>query len=190
MVPATADDQGALRGAFDEGALLVHFFGHGGRYIWRTAAPDLASQRDLFDLSDVEALAPTSRLPLVLSMTCYSAPFDHPTADSIGEKLLREPAKGAVAVFAASWRNGPREEWSRHLLEELLQPGTVGEALMRVKRKSNHLDLIRQYNLLGDPAMRLALPQFAAAPAAAAGPTDLPDEPVASDAADGRVPAP
>lgn len=190
VVPATADDQGALRGAFDEGALLVHFFGHGGRYIWRTAAPDLASQRDLFDLSDVEALAPTSRLPLVLSMTCYSAPFDHPTADSIGEKLLREPAKGAVAVFAASWRNGPREEWSRHLLEELLQPGTVGEALMRVKRKSNHLDLIRQYNLLGDPAMRLALPQFAAAPAAAAGPTDLPDEPVASDAADGRVPAP
>ena len=103
---------------------------------------------------------------------------------------MREPAKGAVAVFAASWRNGPREEWSRRLLEELLQPGTVGEALMRVKRKSNHLDLIRQYNLLGDPAMRLALPQFAAGPAAAGGPTDLPVDPVASDAADGRVPAP
>lgn len=159
VVPPTSDDQMALRAAFDEGALILHFFGHGGRYIWRTAAPDLASQRDLFDLSDVEALQPSGKLPLVLSMTCYSAPFDHPTADSIGEKLLREPGKGAVAVFAASWRNGPREAWSRFLLEELLQPGTVGEALMRAKRRSNNLDLIRQYNLLGDPALRLALPE-------------------------------
>lgn len=190
VVPPDADDQGALRGAFDEGALIVHFFGHGGRYIWRTAAPDLASQRDLFDLSDVEALEPTSRLPLVLSMTCYSAPFDHPTADSIGEKLLREPAKGAVAVFAASWRNGPREEWSRTLLEELLRPGTVGEALMRAKRRSNHLDLIRQYNLLGDPAMRLALPQPASDPAATGAPGVRPEASVAGQTADGRVPAP
>lgn len=166
VVPPTSDDQVALRGAFDEGALIVHFFGHGGRYIWRTAAPDLASQRDLFDLSDVEALAPTGRLPLVLSMTCYSAPFDHPTADSIGEKLLREPGKGAVAVFAASWRNGPREEWSRALFQELLQGGTVGEAIQRVKRRGLAPDLIRQYNLLGDPAMRLALPPSPAAPSA------------------------
>lgn len=166
VVPPTSDDQVALRGAFDEGALIVHFFGHGGRYIWRTAAPDLASQRDLFDLSDVEALSPTGMLPLVLSMTCYSAPFDHPTADSIGEKLLREPGKGAVAVFAASWRNGPREEWSRMLFEELLESATVGEAIEHVKRRSAYPDLIRQYNLLGDPALRLALPPPPAAPAA------------------------
>lgn len=168
VIPPTGDDQVALREAFDEGALIVHFFGHGGRYIWRTAAPDLASQRDLFDLSDVEALEPNGMLPLVLSMTCYSAPFDHPTADSIGEKLLREPGKGAVAVFAASWRNGPREEWSRALFEELLQGDTVGEAIVRVKRLSSHPDLIRQYNLLGDPALRLALPSTLASPAAAA----------------------
>lgn len=166
VVPPTSDDQVALRGALDEGALIVHFFGHGGRYIWRTAAPDLASQRDLFDLSDVEALSPTGMLPLVLSMTCYSAPFDHPTADSIGEKLLREPGKGAVAVFAASWRNGPREEWSRMLFEELLESPTVGEAIEHVKRRSTYPDLIQQYNLLGDPALRLALPPPPAAPAA------------------------
>lgn len=168
VVPPTSDDQVALRSAIDEGALIVHFFGHGGRYIWRTAAPDLASQRDLFDLSDVESLSPTGMLPLVLSMTCYSAPFDHPTADSIGEKFLRESGKGAVAVFAASWRNGPRQEWSRQLFAELLQPGTVGEAILRVKRRASDPDLIRQYNLLGDPALRLALPGAVASPAPSA----------------------
>ncbi|MEO8274987.1 MAG: C25 family cysteine peptidase [Thermoanaerobaculia bacterium] len=152
------EDQVALRRAFDDGALLVHFMGHGGRYIWRTAAPDFASQRDLFDLSDVERLHPSGELPVVLSLTCYSAPFDHPTADSIGEKLLREPGKGAVAVFAASWRNSPWFGWSDALFAELLRPGTIGEALQRVKRSGLSLDLLQQYNLLGDPAMRLALP--------------------------------
>ncbi len=194
VVPPTSDDQVALREAFDEGALILHFFGHGGRYIWRTAAPDLASQRDLFDLSDVEALEPSGKLPLVLSMTCYSAPFDHPTADSIGEKLLREPGKGAVAVFAASWRNGPREEWSRFLFEELLRPGTVGEALMRAKRRSESLDLIRQYNLLGDPALRLALPESAIGSAAAGpgqkAPAAPSAPPISERREDDRVPKP
>ena len=49
---------------------------------------------------------------MVLSMTCYSAPFDHPSADSIGEKFLRVPGKGAVAVLAASWRNAPYQAMS------------------------------------------------------------------------------
>ncbi len=191
VVPPNTVDQEALRAAFDEGALIVHFFGHGGRYIWRTAAPDLASQRDLFDLSDVERLQVTGKLPLVLSMTCYSAPFDHPTADSIGEKLLREPGKGAVAVFAASWRNGPREEWSRFLLEELLQPGTtVGEALMRAKRRSRSPDLVRQYNLLGDPALRLALPEATSA-SSEPGSRPAPEPaPVPERAGDDRLPPP
>ena len=57
-------------------------------------------------------------------MTCYSAPFDHPNADSIGEKFLRLPDRGAVAVVAASWRISPSEEMSRLLLEEFTKPGT------------------------------------------------------------------
>lgn len=158
-IPPAGQDQAKLRAAFDEGALLVHFVGHGGRYIWRTGPPDLATQRDLFDLKDVEQLAPNRRLPLVMSLTCYSAPFDHPTADSIGEKLLRQPGRGAVGVFAASWRNSPSEVWSRRLVDELLAPGTVGEALMRVKRALRGDDFVRQYNLLGDPALELALPK-------------------------------
>ncbi|MCB1579078.1 MAG: hypothetical protein KDI81_17550, partial [Xanthomonadales bacterium] len=58
---------------------------------------------DLFTLDDVSELKNGGRLPMVLSMTCYSAPFDNPTEDSIGERFLREAGKGAVAVFAASW---------------------------------------------------------------------------------------
>jgi hypothetical protein len=96
---------------------------------------------------------------VVLSLTCYSAPFDHPTADSIGEKLLRLDGKGAISVFAASWRNSPSRSFSEAILDEISVPGTpVGEALMRAKQSTRSRTLVETYNLLGDPAVSLALP--------------------------------
>ncbi len=147
----------ALLDAWDEGQLLVHFLGHGGRYIWRTGAPDLKKNNDLLTLEDLERLQPSARLPIVLAMTCYSAPFDHPVADSIGEKLLRLADRGAAAVVAASWRNSPRPDMSQALVEEMLRGGTIGEALQRAKQRSRDPDLVRQYNLLGDPTLPIAL---------------------------------
>ncbi len=141
------------------GQLLVHFLGHGGRYIWRTGPPDLDKNHDLFTLEHLEQLEPTSRLPVVVSLTCFSAPFDHPNADSIGEKLLRLADRGAVAILAASWRNTPSARWSVVLLDELTAPGTtVGEAVMRAKHQIRNQMFVETYNLLGDPAVPVALP--------------------------------
>ena len=151
--------QNAIRQGIDDGRLIVHFIGHGGRYIWRTGPPDLKKNHDLFTLDDVGSLTNGSRLPMVLSMTCYSAPFDNPTEDSIGEKFLREPGKGAIAVFAASWRNAPSAAYSRAVIDELLKPGaTIGEAIMRAK-KGGQRTLVEMYNLLGDPAVVLERPR-------------------------------
>jgi hypothetical protein len=143
----------------DDGVFAVHFIGHGGRYIWRTGPPDLAKNHDLFTLEHLDELADNDRLPVVLSLTCYSAPFDHPTADSIGEKLLRVPGRGAIAVFAASWRNSPSPIMGETMLAELTTPGnTIGEAVMRAKQEFGSDVLIQTYNLLGDPAVPVAAP--------------------------------
>ena len=153
------EHQATLQSAFDDGQLLVHFLGHGGRYIWRTGPPDFRKNHDLFTLDHLDQLTPTTRLPFVLSMTCYSAPFDHPTADSIGEKFLRLPDRGAIGILAASWRNSPSRNFSQAMLDELTRPGTMGEAVMRAKQsQKNSRLMIETYNLLGDPATRLALP--------------------------------
>lgn len=161
--PKESDNQAhqtAIRDGIDDGRLLVHFIGHGGRYIWRTGPPDLRKNHDLFTLDDVGALKNAERLPMVLSMTCYSAPFDNPTEDSIGEKFLREPGKGAVAVFAASWRNSPSPAFSKSIISELLTPGaTIGEAIVRGKKQSKDRVLVEMYNLLGDPAVVLERPR-------------------------------
>lgn len=158
---AGTHDQQRLRDALDQGDLLVHFVGHGGRFIWRTGPPDWQKHRDLFNLDDIDKLQATNRLPVIVSMTCYSAPFDHPSADSIGEKFLRVPGKGAVAVIAASWRNAPYRNMSEDLYRELTEGGqTVGEAVQKVKRKNYHREFLEQYNLLGDPALVLATPRL------------------------------
>ena len=162
--PHEADNvhhQHRLRQALNDGQLLVHFLGHGGRYIWRTGPPDFRKNHDLFTLEDLDQLTPSNRLPVVVSMTCYSAPFDHPTADSIGEKFLRLADRGAVAVFAASWRNSPSNTFSDSVIGELLRPGTIGESILRAKQREYNQLLVETYNLLGDPALPLALPQLA-----------------------------
>ena len=143
-----------LKRDLDDGNLLVHFLGHGGQYIWRVGPIG-----DLFSLDDVSALKNAGRYPMVLAMTCFSAPFDHPTEDSIGERFLRESDKGAVAVFAASWSNWPNPENSKALVEALLTPGaTIGEAILSVKRHTQDPVLVEMYNLLGDPAVVLVQP--------------------------------
>lgn len=160
-----ADHQQRLLEAFEQGMLLVHFIGHGGRHIWRTGPSDPLRNHDLFTLQHVKQLGNRERLPLVLSMTCYSAPFDHPSVDSIGELLLRHPDGGAVAVFAASWRNSPTRAFSMDLVETLLAGRySVGEAIRQVKLRQSQPALIQTYNLLGDPALRLPRPTPARGP--------------------------
>ena len=158
-VTENAVHQRAIHDGIDQGRLLVHFIGHGGRYIWRTGPPDLRDNQDLFTLDDVARLDNADRLPMVLSMTCYSAPFDNPTEDSIGERFLREKDKGAVAVFAASWRNTPTPAFSKAVISRLLEPGaTIGEAIVAAKKSTSDRTLVEMYNLLGDPAVVLERP--------------------------------
>ena len=144
-----------LQRDLDAGNLLVHFLGHGGAFIWRVGPP-----ADLFTLDDVSRLGNTGRYPMVLAMTCFSAPFDNPTEDSIGERFLREQDRGAVAVFAASWTNSPNPEYSRILIDELLKPNTrIGDAVVVAKAKIQDRTFVELYNLLGDPALVLARPR-------------------------------
>ena len=144
--------------AFDRGLDLVYFVGHGGRYEWRTDRADLENQSDLFTLDDVDRLAEQGErpLPVVLSISCYSAPFDHPSADSIGEKLLRAPQRGAVAVLAAAWRITPSVATGLALVDELTRGSSLGEAVLEVKRTTDDFQFVVQFNLLGDPALPIA----------------------------------
>lgn len=145
--------------AMDRGQNIIYFNGHGGRFIWRTGPPDIKKNHDLFTLTDMDNLVTSDQLSIVLSMTCYSAPFDHPNADSIGEKFLRMKDRGAVTFIGASWRNSPKYNFSTELVKNFTNhQGTVGEALIASKVILKNKTMVETYNLLGDPAVAL-LPQ-------------------------------
>ena len=154
--------QKSLASSMDEGNLIVHFVGHGGKSIWRIGPTDLKKNRDLFTLDHISKLKNSNKLPFVMSMSCYSAPFDHPYADSIGEKFIREPDVGAVAVLASSWRNAPSSAFSRYILENIFEnpENSIGQAILDAKRFFKGRTMLEMYNLLGDPALRLAIPSI------------------------------
>lgn len=151
-----AHDTQRVAGTFANQNAVIHFLGHGGRFVWRTGSPDLRAAKDLFSNSDLLSLETGSIVPIVLSMTCSSGPFDHPRADSLAEQMLMAPDRGALAVLAASWQIPPSKKFSARLLNELQKPGvSIGQAVMRAKQGMRNTGIINAYNLLGDPAMPL-----------------------------------
>lgn len=160
---SSADDDGPrhqarLRSSIDEGMLVLHFFGHGGRYMWQTAPSRGGNTGNLFDMEDLDQLAPNTRLPIVLSMSCNTGPFDHPAVDSLAEKFVRMNDRGAVAVLAASARNSPSLKFTNALLQGILDESTLGQAVQGAKSARQHPDAALLYNLLGDPALVPARP--------------------------------
>jgi hypothetical protein len=86
-------------------------------------------------------------------MTCNTGAFDHENEDSLAERFLLLPNRGAVAVIAATWRHRPPIGFSRALFEELAGGARVGEALQKAKQAVNSKLFSFQYHLFGDPAL-------------------------------------
>lgn len=154
-----------IANTINSGVFLVNFNGHGGGNIW--------SDNNFFGYRDLSRLLNSSgdkggRLPVVFSFTCLTGFFESVEYRSLGEEFLRNNHNGAIAFYGASAYtsgNGNRI-FNRLILENFLsrQFMTLGE-LIRFSELSllahfdaQYLNLVKQYNLLGDPALPLLYP--------------------------------
>ncbi|MEM1205760.1 MAG: C25 family cysteine peptidase [Acidobacteriota bacterium] len=156
--PGTHLDDGlddALVAAFDRGPAIVHFNGHGSRHSWQLGASPTLGPETLFDREDVGRLEPTRRLPVVLSVSCTTAPFDHPKATSLGEAMVLAEGRGAVAFVGASSRLYTVPRFGEEIVRHLLAGESVGDAMVATKRRLAHPEISALYALLGDPALTL-----------------------------------
>lgn len=141
---------------FQRAPALIYFSGHGSRHIWGLGGPDALGPTVRFDVEHLWAVAPPSRLPVVLSISCATAPFDHPSTGSMGEAMLLDPERGAVAFLGSSATVFTPARFSLELLDGFLVQGlTLGEALVEAKGAVDKAHFSHLYNLLGDPAFRL-----------------------------------
>jgi hypothetical protein len=147
--------RGAVLSAFDAGASLVSYVGHGSQALW-------ASERILLSI-DVAQLSPQPRQPLMLTMTCSNGYFISPFLNGISERFVLERDKGAIAAFTPS---GLSLDEAAHLYHRAL----VGELVSRRHARLGDLvlaaqrdyadtgafpELLSLYHLFADPALRI-----------------------------------
>ncbi|HOT98426.1 MAG TPA: C25 family cysteine peptidase [bacterium] len=144
----------------DAGVVWVNFIGHAGSKTW-----DL-----MFHNTDIEALSNGPQYPFITSMTCHTGRFAEPNQVAFGEHFLMVENKGAIGFMGTSGWGYSYEDYT--FLSRLFPAAltdtlrALAEIIDKAKVKlweegadnSQITNMIYQYNLLGDPALRLGLP--------------------------------
>ncbi len=143
-----------IREEIDQGVVLGNYYGHGGGYQW-----DLTFTND-----DIAALNNTGRLPVILSVTCYTAHFDDQNV--FGEQFNELPEKGSIGFFGNTvltyWPIGAviDEAIFNQIFKRKVY--TIGQALLNARLQVGTGGLYGQQitllTYLGDPGLKLALP--------------------------------
>ena len=148
----------ALENEFIQGTLAINFFGHGGEN-------GLASER-LFDKEFASRLYNPGRLPLFITSTCEFSRFDNPEVYTAGEASFANPAGGVIGLVSTTRQiyvgNGItyNEIMAKHLFAYGLDDyTTISEALRLSKNDFFGTSQKRIIFFIGDPALKLAIPQ-------------------------------
>lgn len=145
------------------GAMLINYIGHGGEL-------GLAHER-ILGIGDVRSWNNAYRMPLFMTATCEFSRFDDPERTSAGEHVFLNPMGGGIALLTTtrlvySW---PNEVLNTRFMEITFeQPEWKGQNLGEIfmKTKNNTImtpiggDNLRNFTLLGDPSLRLAIPYY------------------------------
>ena len=165
----------AIKQQMQQGALMMNYSGHGG--------PAAISHEYVLTLADFQA-ATSMRLPLWLTASCDIMPFDGQEAN-IGEQALMNKKGGAIAFYGTTRTvYQPQNRlmnlsFTNHVLklDDTGKPIAIGEAVRLTKNElittgvftgydkngnprysTDRSENRMQYSLLGDPALRLAIP--------------------------------
>lgn len=146
----------AILQAFNRGSLVINYTGHGG--------PRLLADERIFDDLAIERLE-NKYLPLVVTATCGFGRMDDPIIISGAELCMLRKEGGAIGLVST----GRDVEATPNLfinqafydalfLKENNQHLSLGEIFRRTKNNSVSDVSNRNFSLIGDPALSLAIP--------------------------------
>ena len=150
-----------IKQQMQQGALMMNYSGHGNA--------EAISHEYVLHLNDFEASS-SLRLPLWVTASCDIMPFDG-QEENIGESAFFNEKGGAIAFFGTtrtvyqSYNKLINMAFTRFVLstDDSGKPLPIGEAVRQTKNelittKQDQTPNKLQYTLLGDPALRLAIP--------------------------------
>lgn len=139
------------------GVFLVDFIGHGGETAW--------TDEGILDLAMIDDWTNYDRLPIFLTATCEFGRYDDPRRQSGAERALLHPEGGAIAMLTTARPvfTGANFELSSAFYEVLTQSNLtesrLGDIFRETKNRSISGTSNRNFTLLGDPSMSLAIPE-------------------------------
>ena len=145
--------------AVNSGMLFWNYVGHGN--------PFKMADENAFILSDVGALTNKTQPTFLIAASCDLGKFDDPIVTGLGESLLKSTTGGAIAAFSATdiafaYSNAVlADQLFKNLFVESPQGflSTLGMAALKAKERPITLSINdNKYVLMGDPGMRLAMP--------------------------------
>lgn len=158
--PSYPDATIAIANRVNRGALLFNYIGHANE----TA---LAAEKVL-EISDINKWGNKNKLPVFITATCEFSRYDDDKM-SAGESVLFHPAGGAVALFSTTRQvySGGNRALNESFFKFVFQHDEDGNNLrmgdvIRLSKKalSKSDNNKRSFALLGNPALRIAFPQY------------------------------
>jgi hypothetical protein len=149
----------ALEQSITQGTLLLNYVGHGNE--------TTLSAEEIFRVQDLENWPAQAQLPLWFTATCEFGRHDSPFIRSAAEELLFAKEKGAIGLLSTGRPVFSSVNFSinKAFMQALIPSATaanqdLGELFRKTKNNSLNGVYNRNFSLLGDPSMRLALPEL------------------------------
>lgn len=149
----------SIRKDIDNGTLFVNFRGHAGSHDWEVG------------MRDPNVLNNGNKLPLVVSLTCFTGENSKADFRGFGEKFVYLANKGAIGfVGTTGWSYSfDGNNFGTYLIQSFKTDTTrrmgdlmkaVGKSMMNDSLSFSVRHTINCYNLMGDPAVKLKLPKI------------------------------
>ncbi len=148
----------SIKNTIDRGTAFVNFRGHAGSHDWEVG------------MQDPNTLSNGNKLPVVLSLTCFTG--ENALADfrGFGEQFLYLPGKGAIGFIGTTgWSFGDvGNSFGTYMLQSIKRDSvrsigdmtkSAGKAMSADSLSFSVMHTVNCYNLIGDAAAKLRIPR-------------------------------
>ncbi len=153
------DANKAINQRVEKGSLIINYMGHGGELGW--------THERVLEISDILNWKNTYNMPLFFTATCEFSRFDDYERTSAGELVLLTPNGGGIALMTTSrvTYQGSNMTLNTNFFNRVLNKvngsyPTMGDLIRSSKNDGGNEPYVRNFVLLGDPALKLAYPQY------------------------------
>jgi hypothetical protein len=154
----------AIKRRVQNGAFIMNYIGHGGETGW--------AQERILNVPTILDWTNTNRMPIFMTATCEFTRYDDPLRTSAGEYVLLNAAGGGIALLTTTRLvyAGPNYRLNQSFYDALFVLAAeddvlrLGDVYRDCKTNApGNSTSYRNFSLIGDPALPMAVPKYNAA---------------------------